>query len=73
MSWLLKVELGGFENNPTCIAFRGSGVLPRFAAQPGLPGGDGSIAVNGDGVVRVTVQWLEPDAQVRAITVDSRG
>ena len=70
---LWKCSLGGFENNPTCIGFRGSGVLPRFSAQPGLPGGDGGVSVSGAGVVSVTVQWLEPDSQVRSITVDSRG
>jgi type IV pilus assembly protein PilV len=70
---LWKCSLGGFENNPICISFRASGVLPRFSEQPGLPGGDGSVAVNDSGVVTITVQWLEPDSQIRAIALDSRG
>jgi hypothetical protein len=69
---LWKCSLGGFEHNPTCIAFRGGDVLPRFVEQPGLPGGDGSVAVNGAGVITVTVQWLEPDGQTRSIAVSSR-
>lgn len=69
---LWKCSLGGFEHNPVCISFRGNGVLPRFAEQPGLPAGDGSVAVSGEGVVTVTVQWLEPNNQTRSITLDSR-
>ncbi len=70
---LWKCSLGGFENHATCIEFRRNGVLPRFAAQPGLPGGDGSVAVDASGLVTVTVRWLEPNDQIGSITLESRG
>ena len=70
---LWKCSLGGFENSSTCVAFRRSGVLPRFAQQPGLPGGDGSISVDGSGLVTVTVQWLEPNDTLASITLTSKG
>ena len=70
---LWKCSLGGFEHDATCIAFRDSGVLPRFADQPGLPAGDGSVSVDAAGIVSITVRWLEPSDQWRSISVQSRG
>lgn len=67
-----KCSLGGFNSDATCTGFRASGVLPPEADQPGLPGGDGSIVVDGAGVVTISVSWQEPDGQVRTITIVSQ-
>ncbi len=68
-----KCSLGNFNDNANCAAFRAAGVLPPAADQPGLPEGDGSIAVDGAGVITITVQWTEPDGQVGTVTIDSQG
>jgi type IV pilus assembly protein PilV len=70
---LWKCSLGGFNDDAQCVAFRGSGVLPPEADQPGLPEGDGTIDVDGAGMVTITVQWQEPDGQVSSVTIDSQG
>ena len=67
-----KCSLGNFNNNAQCIALRAAGVLPPEDAQPGLPQGDGSIEVDGAGVVTITVQWSEPDGQVGTVVIDSQ-
>ena len=67
-----KCSLGGFDAIATCTAFRAGGVLPAATAQPGLPNGDGSIAVDGAGIVTITVRWQEPNNQVQTITIDSQ-
>jgi type IV pilus assembly protein PilV len=67
-----KCSLGGFDADATCTAFRAGGVLPPVAAQPGLPSGDGAIAVDGAGIVTIVVQWQEPNNQVQTITIDSQ-
>lgn len=68
-----KCSLGNFNANAQCAAFRAAGVLPPEDDQPGLPEGDGSIAVDGAGVVTITVQWTEPDGQIGTVTIDSQG
>ena len=67
-----KCSLGDFNDDAQCVGFRAGGVLPPAADQPGLPSGDGSIAVNGAGVVTITVTWDEPDGQVGTVTIDSQ-
>ena len=67
-----KCSLGGFDTDATCVAFRGGGVLPPATAQPGLPNGDGSIAVDAAGIVTIIVQWQEPNNQIQNITIDSQ-
>ena len=68
-----KCSLGNFNDDAQCVAFRAGGVLPPAADQPGLPQGDGSVAVDGVGVVTITVNWTEPDGQVGTVTIDSQG
>jgi Tfp pilus assembly protein PilV len=43
-SW--KCSLGNFNANAVCTALRAAGALPSGAVQPGLPSGDGAIAVD---------------------------
>ncbi len=69
---LWKCSLGAFNDDATCVAFRTNDVLPPATAQPGLPGGDGSIAVDGAGLVTISVTWQEPDGQARTIVIESQ-
>jgi len=68
-----KCSLGGFNDDAQCTAYRAANVLPPEDDQPGLPDGDGSIGVNGAGLVTITVTWQEADGQVGTVTVDSQG
>ena len=55
-SW--KCLLGNFNTDAVCTGLRAAGVLAPN--QPGLPSGDGSIAVNAaTRLVTVTVSWQE--------------
>lgn len=67
-----KCSLGAFDADATCTNFRGGGVLPAVTAQPGLPNGDGSIAVDGAGIVTIIVRWQEPNNQLQTITINSQ-
>src|SRR5262245_31223457 len=70
-----KCSLGNFNANATCIALRNALVLPPVDKQPGLPNGDGAMAVDGaTQIVTVSVRWLEPNAtQATTITIQSQG
>jgi type IV pilus assembly protein PilV len=70
-SW--KCLLGEYNTNAVCQTLRNAGALPAEDAQPGLPGGDGSIAVNGAGVVQVTVQWRGVNRALQTVVIDSQG
>ncbi len=68
-----KCSLGAYNALGACTALRPN-ILPDITAQPGLPSGDGAIAINAGGIVTITVRWQEPN-QVNPTTVviDSRG
>lgn len=68
-----KCSLGGFNQVDVCGDLRTAGVLPPTTAQPGLPDGDGSIAIDGAGTVTVVVQWNGFDNQPQTITIESQG
>ncbi|HEY5680752.1 MAG TPA: type IV pilus modification protein PilV [Pseudomonadales bacterium] len=68
-----KCSLGGFSDAGVCTNLRDGGVLPTVNDQPGLPNGDGAIAVDGGGIITVTVQWQEPNAQIQSFAIDSQG
>ena len=72
-SW--KCALGNFNEDAVCTGLRAAGALPPVATQPGLPSGDGSIAVDaGTGVVTITVQWREPNVpNPTSIVIASQG
>jgi len=70
-SW--KCTLGSFHDDGVCQGLRAGGVLPPEAQQPGLPQGDGSIAIDGAGTVTVTVQWTETNGQIQNIVIESQG
>ncbi|MCR9279603.1 MAG: type IV pilus modification protein PilV [Pseudomonadaceae bacterium] len=68
-----KCSLGNFNDDSDCEDLRTAGVLPADTEQPGLPEGDGSIAVDANGLITVTVQWQEPNSPLRSITLESQG
>ncbi len=69
-----KCSLGNYNTNGVCTTLRTNNVLPPTTAQPGLPFGDGSIAVNNvTGVITITVQWQEPNnPNTTSIVIDSQ-
>jgi type IV pilus modification protein PilV len=69
-SW--KCQLGAHHAHERCTSWR-PGVLPPITAQPGLPNGDGAIAVGADGVIQITVQWTDQGGEVQTVVIDSRG
>ena len=70
-----KCSLGLWNTNANCAALRNGVILPTAANQPGLPSGDGRVAVNaGTGIVTITVQWQEPNLpNPSTISIDSQG
>ncbi len=69
-----KCSLGSFDTDAGCVALRAANVLPPTNQQPGLPQGDGSVAVNGaTGVVTVTVQWMGSNNQLQTFALESQG
>jgi type IV pilus modification protein PilV len=73
-SW--KCLLGEHNANDVCQALRNAGALPAETAQPGLPGGDGSIVVVGGGVagvLQITVQWRGVNGVLQTVVIDSQG
>lgn len=68
-----KCSLGEFNAEDVCTDLRDDGVLPPTTTQPGLPEGDGAIAVDGAGVVTITVEWEGFDNQPQTITITSQG
>ena len=68
-----KCSLGSFNETNVCQTLRAAEVIADEDEQPGLANGDGSIAVNGNGVVTITVQWSESGNQVRTISINSQG
>ena len=70
-SW--KCTLGSYNGDGVCQGMRAGGILPAEDDQPGLPQGDGSVAVDGAGTIRVSVQWTETNGQVQNVVIDSQG
>ncbi len=66
-----KCRLGAWTEAPPCAALRAAGaLLPE--GQAGLPEGDGAVAVDADGRVRVTVAWRAGVELRRELVVASR-
>lgn len=69
-----KCALGSYQDNATCTGFHAANILPPPSDQPGLPNGDGGIAVNaGTGIITVTIRWQDPNFGQRTIAIDSQG
>ena len=70
-SW--KCTLGSYNGDGVCQGMRAGGILPPEDQLPGLPEGDGSIAIDGAGTVTITVQWAETNGQIQSIVAESQG
>ena len=68
-----KCVLGSYLEDGSCVTFQDAGVVPAPDEQPGLPNGDGSVAVDGNGIITITVQWDDPNFGQRQIEVQSQG
>jgi hypothetical protein len=69
-----KCSLGGFNDNDVCADLRNANALPPADEQPGLPEGDGSIAVDvATGMITVQVTWQDANGEARNITIESQG
>lgn len=68
-----KCQLGSFHDDGVCTGLRADGTLPSEDLQPGLPRGDGAIAVDGGGIITVTVEWTGVDNAVQRVVIDSQG
>lgn len=69
-SW--KCQLGAHNGHELCTTFRTAGVLPPVANQPGLPNGDGAVAVDDDGLIQITVRWTDQGGAVQTVVIDSQ-
>jgi hypothetical protein len=71
-----KCMLGSYTQDAICQDMYDDGLLPANAQgdaqQPGLPGGDGAITLNGS-VIEVTVQWQDNDGVMQSVVIDSQG
>ncbi len=67
-----KCALGSYVDAGACTDLHDNGTLPDPDDQPGLPNGDGSIEVDGNGVITITVQWDDPNFGQRQISVQSQ-
>ncbi len=74
-----QCSLGKFNEDAVCDALRQGVILPPSVsvggatAQPGLPDGEGSIAIDGAGVITVTVRWTGFNGVQQTVTVESQG
>ncbi len=68
-----KCTLGSHGQHGVCDALRAGNFLPPLTDQPGLPDGEGQIAVNGAGVITVTVQWTGFAGELQSVVVESQG
>ena len=56
-----KCALGRWRDQASCVAARTLGLLATEQLQPGLPNGDGAVAIDAGGLVTVTVRWQRTD------------
>ena len=73
---LWKCSLGAYNSEDVCSNIRGwaEEALPPETAQPGLPNGDGSIAVDAaTRMITVTVQWTGFGGVQQNFSISSQG
>jgi type IV pilus assembly protein PilV len=70
---LWKCALGGHSTETVCTDIRNNNLLPALTDQPGLPDGNGQIAVDGAGVISVSVRWSGFGDAQQTITIESQG
>ena len=68
---LWKCSLGKHQADNVCDTLRTNGFLPELTAQPGLPDGEGSVALAG-GLVTVTIRWTGFGGAQQSIVIESQ-
>jgi len=69
---LWKCSLGSHNEETVCTDLRATDALPAADDQPGLPNGEGEIAIDGAGFVAVTIQWTGFNGLDEDLTVESQ-
>lgn len=67
-----KCSLGAHNELEACDDLRQGTILPVVTDQPGLPDGEGQIAIDGAGVVTVTIRWTGFNGVQETLTVESQ-
>ncbi len=67
-----KCSLGDHNETDVCDDLRGGDILPPVDRQPGLPDGQGSIAVDGAGIVTVSIRWIGFAGDIETLVVESQ-
>ena len=68
-----KCSLGGHNDEAVCTTLRNNGLLPDVSDQPGLPDGNGQIALDGAGVITVSVRWSGFGNAEQTIDLETQG
>ncbi len=67
-----KCALGEYNELATCTGLDAD-ILPAATDQPGLPDGEGSIAVDANGLVTINVRWTGFGGDTETLTIQSQG
>ncbi len=67
-----QCALGEYNEEDVCVDLRDNSILPVALVQPGLPDGEGAIAIDGGGMATVTIRWTSFDGTQEEITVESQ-
>lgn len=70
---LWKCSLGGHNEDDVCVGMRDDELLPATDERPGLPDGNGQIAVDGNGVISVSVRWSGFGNVPQTVDIESQG
>lgn len=68
-----KCGLGEHNALQVCDDLRQDTILPPVTASPGLPDGEGQIAIGGGGIVTVTIRWTGFNGDQETLTIESQG
>ena len=67
-----KCGLGDHNTLDVCDDLRDGTILPDVTNQPGLPDGQGQIAVDGAGMVTVSIRWTGFNGDQEVLAVESQ-
>lgn len=71
-----QCSLGAHNEDGVCTNLRQNVILPPAtgaAAQPGLPEGRGSIAIDGNGVLTVSIRYRDFAGDLQTVAIESQG
>jgi type IV pilus assembly protein PilV len=67
-----KCSLGDHNEEDVCDDLRDGTILPVATDQPGLPDGQGAIAIDGAGMVTVSIRWTGFNGDQETLVVESQ-